>query len=270
MTISDSQKVDLLWKKIGFGKVKTDTNDLKKAPNEVFVSKPIIDPLAIWSESASIPNVIPTANTTIVKLYTGFQTTEDDTATARRTWTTSIQNWIPPIFGSTYQLKVYSAPTGSSNPVSAGVQLFETGSGNNDEWYFDYQSGVLNFIGSNLPSSVTSGKNIFLTGAAYTGNLGLTGVGLSGSLITNTTISDSNISNTDISDGTLTNVTINSLSQPLEVKDGGTGTNAFVEKGVMSGANTSAIAFTTGSQGQILQYDADGDPVADDIDGGNF
>ena len=38
MAISDSQKVDLLWKKVGFGKAKTDTNAQKKAPNESIVS----------------------------------------------------------------------------------------------------------------------------------------------------------------------------------------------------------------------------------------
>ena len=32
MAISDSQKVDLLWKKVGFGKAKTDTNANKFAP----------------------------------------------------------------------------------------------------------------------------------------------------------------------------------------------------------------------------------------------
>ena len=42
MAISDSQKVDLLWKKVGFGKVKTDTNANKKAPNEAIASDFII------------------------------------------------------------------------------------------------------------------------------------------------------------------------------------------------------------------------------------
>ena len=31
MAITDAKKVDLLWKKIGFGKTKTDTNAAKKA-----------------------------------------------------------------------------------------------------------------------------------------------------------------------------------------------------------------------------------------------
>ena len=37
MTISDTQKVDYLWKKLGYGKAKTDTNANKKAPNEAIV-----------------------------------------------------------------------------------------------------------------------------------------------------------------------------------------------------------------------------------------
>ena len=42
MAISDAQKIDLLWKKIGFGKAKTDTNSNKKAPNEPNASSLII------------------------------------------------------------------------------------------------------------------------------------------------------------------------------------------------------------------------------------
>ena len=37
MAISDTQKVDLLWKKVGFSKTKSDTNANKKAPNDMIV-----------------------------------------------------------------------------------------------------------------------------------------------------------------------------------------------------------------------------------------
>ena len=105
----------------------------------------------------------PNSNTGVTIVYDELQTTEDDTSTARRTWKTNIVNWIPPGFGATYQLKVYVDSTGSGNPASNGSQLAETGSGNSDEWYFDYQSGVLHFVGTNLPGSVTSGKSIFVS-----------------------------------------------------------------------------------------------------------
>ena len=151
MAISDSQKVDLLWKKVGFSKAKSDTNAQKKAPNEAIVSDLIIKPAEVWSDVGSIPATIPAANTTVLRIYTELETTEDGTATNNRTWKTGTTNWVPPKFGSTYQLKVYVDSAGSGNPASNGTQLFETGSGNDDEWYFDYQSGTLNFIGSNLP-----------------------------------------------------------------------------------------------------------------------
>lgn len=184
MAISDSQKVDLLWKKVGFGKAKTDTNSQKKAPNEPNASSLIIKDADIWNQSGSIPAVIPTANTSIVNIYTdadadALEITEDGTATNNRTWKSGVTNWIPPQFGATYQLKVYAAPTSTADVQTNGEQLFETGSGNSDEWYFDYQSGILNFIGDNLPSAIgtSSGNVIYLAGAVYTGNTGVTQTG---------------------------------------------------------------------------------------------
>ncbi|HSG50700.1 MAG TPA: hypothetical protein VLA40_01235, partial [Rheinheimera sp.] len=58
-------------------------------------------------------------------------------------------------------------------------RLFPDGTGS-DEWYFDYQSGVLHFIGDTLPSAVVSGKSIFITGARYVGATGLAGLDTSG------------------------------------------------------------------------------------------
>ena len=34
MGISNDQKVDLLWKKVGYGRAKTDVNSIKNATNE--------------------------------------------------------------------------------------------------------------------------------------------------------------------------------------------------------------------------------------------
>ena len=52
--------------------------------------------------------------------------------------------------------------------------MFATGSGNNDEWFFDYQSGVVHFIGANLPNGISfTGKSVYVSGARYTGTLGL-------------------------------------------------------------------------------------------------
>ena len=186
MAISDAQKIDLLWKKIGFGKAKTDTNSNKKAPNEPNASSLIIKDSDIWNQSSSITSTIPSANSSIANVYLdsvsgALQTTEDGASSDNRTWSTGTTNWIAPSFGATYQLKVYAAASGTANPQTNGEQLFETGSGNDDEWYFDYQSGILNFIGSNLPSAIgtATGNVIYVAGAVYVGNTGVTSTGSS-------------------------------------------------------------------------------------------
>ncbi len=247
MAISDSQKVDLLWKKVGFGKAKTDTNAQKKAPNESIVSDLIIKPAEVWSDVGSIPSTIPSSNTTVLRIYSELETTEDSSATNNRTWKTGTTNWVPPKFGATYQLKVYVDTAGSGNPASNGTQLFETGSGNDDQWYFDYQSGTLNFIGTNLPSGVSDGNSIFVSGAKYQGNTFATG----------------------IKDVTLYNATIDSLAAPLKTSDGGTGLSTFTSGGVFFASNTSAMGQATGSNGQVLQVSS-GNPTFDDLDGGTY
>ena len=180
MAITDSQKVDLLWKKVGFSKAKTDTNASKKAPNEANVSDLIVSTAMIWAQSDAIAAVIPSSNSSVVHVYSDAisgskETTEDGTSSNNRTWKTGITNWIPPSFGATYQLKVYAASTGLANAQSSGTQLFETGSGNEDQWYFDYQSGILHFIGDNLPSDIgTATSNvIYVSGGKYVGSTGI-------------------------------------------------------------------------------------------------
>ena len=179
MAISDSQKVDLLWKKVGFGKVKTDSNDNKKAPNEAISSDFIIKANQIWTNASTIPSTMPSSSASPVTVYTDstsntVETTEDGTSSDNRTWKTGTTNWIPPSFGATYQVKVYATTTGSGSP-QGGSQLFETGSGNDDQWYFDYSSGVLHFIGTNLPSAIGTGTSnvIYVSGARYTGTTGV-------------------------------------------------------------------------------------------------
>ena len=181
MAISDTQKVDLLWKKVGFGKAKTDTNASKYAPNEANASDFIIKSTQIWAQDSSITGVIPAANSSVTHVYLdsvsgAHEFVEDGTATDNRTWKTNITNWIPPTFGATYQVKIYAAASGTADPQTNGTQLFETGSGNDDQWYFDYQSGILNFIGTNLPTAIGTGTSnvLYAAGAKYVGTFGVT------------------------------------------------------------------------------------------------
>ena len=173
MAINDNQKLDFLWKKLGYGVTKTDINSIKNATNESIPSSLLIRGDKLWAEAGDIPATIPTSNTSQVEL-TSTETTSDLTASTNRTWKTGAADWIPPEFGSTYQVKVYIDSAGAANPQSTGTQLFAAGSGNNDEWFFDYQSGVLNFIGDNLPSGI-NGNKIYVVGARYIGNFGISG-----------------------------------------------------------------------------------------------
>ena len=96
MAISDSQKVDLLWKKVGFGKAKTDTN-ANKAPNRTNASSFIIKD-AGHLESVDIPGTLPSANSSIANVYIdsvsgALETTEDGASSDNRTWKTGVTNW---------------------------------------------------------------------------------------------------------------------------------------------------------------------------------
>lgn len=176
MAISDTQKVDYLWKKLGYSATKTDTNANKKAPNEAIASPLLMRFDTMWSQSASIPSVLPGSSSGVVTVYTTSspqECTADATATANRTWKTGLTDWISPEFGSTYQVKVYIHTASDAAGASGGDQVFATGSGNDDEWFFDYQSGVLHFIGTNLPNGVSfTGKSVYISGGRYTGNIG--------------------------------------------------------------------------------------------------
>lgn len=183
MTISTSQQIDYLWKKVGFEVAKTDTESFKSAYNESIPSFPIVGSEDIWLNSELISSVIPTANTAQISLYNAtlgstVQCIPDLTAQADRTWLTKhpdgsqMIDWIPPVYGSTYQVKVYTAAANVANILVSGTQIYPTGSNNDDEWIFDYQAGVLNFIGNNLPSTV-SGNVVYVTGARYTGYKGV-------------------------------------------------------------------------------------------------
>lgn len=200
MTIQIEQQVDYLWKKLGYGVTKTATSNIKDATNESIPSKPFIPGNRIWTQSEQIPGIIPVAPHPVVTVYTDALNSTvkcdmDITAQANRTWLTRLTDWIPVQFGSTYQIKVYLDSDNSTSPQTTGIQLWEAGSNNNDEWFFDHESGVLHFIGINLPLQNFGNKRIYISGARYTGVLGLGQ--MNPMLTSNITITGSTISSTD-------------------------------------------------------------------------
>jgi len=175
MAISDNQKIDYLFKKLGYGATKTDTILNKLAANESIPSPLLLRGDKVWAESGDIPGVKPSASAGVITIYSAVEAVEDITATGNRTWKTGITDWITPEFGSTYLVNVYVHTSGdASNAETMANKVFVTGSGNNDEWFFDYQSGVLNFIGDNLPNGKDfTGKSVYITGAVYSGQFGV-------------------------------------------------------------------------------------------------
>ena len=245
MAISDTQKVDLLYKKIAWAVTKTDTNPPKEAYNETNPSPLLIRGDSLWQQSGDIPASIPATSSSIVQVYkdgvgswsSTVQCTEDTGVTDNRTWMTGISDWIGPEFGATYFVKVYIDSTGSTTPQTTGTSLQAAGL-NDDQWYFDYQSGILNFIGSNLPTAIATGvtgKNIFISGARY---VGLKGVNTWGNVTFGNITVNGNISGNLIG-------TILTSSQPY-ITSVGTLTSLTVEGNLVVG-NVSLDNITSGN-----------------------
>jgi len=199
MAISDNQKLDYLFKKLGYGATKTDTVFNKLAANESIASPLLMRGDTIWAASGTIPAVKPASSSGVVTLQTAIEATADITASTNRTWKTGTTNWIPTEFGSTYLVSVYVHTAGdAAGAEDISNKVFTTGSGNNDEWFFDYQSGVLNFIGTNLPNGVNfSGKSVYITGATYSGSLGVASASISADISQLQTDVANILSNTD-------------------------------------------------------------------------
>jgi len=183
--MSDAQKLDYLWKKIGYGVAKTADSASKEAFNESIASPLLYRGDLIWTQSGSVPATPPASTTSLVQVYkdgggAGYSPTvecvEDLTAPDNQTWLTQLANWVPTQFGDNYLVQVYVAASGVSNPQTVGTKLFAAGSGNDDTWFFDYQAGLLNFNGANIPSQIATGvvgKSIYIVGYRYVGNYGV-------------------------------------------------------------------------------------------------
>jgi hypothetical protein len=215
MALSSTEQLDFLWKKVGYGVTKTDTAANKLAYNEGIPSPMLLRADKLWAQAAEIPATKPVITSAIVKIYKDGVGTwsptvkciEDLGASDNRTWKTNLTDWIPPEFGATYLVSVYIDSDSSTSPQTTGTQIFAAGASasSNDEWFFDYQSGVLHFIGTSLPSAITTGvtgKSIFVSGARYTGVFGLS---TTNSLAANTVVvsESANIGNLRIVETTI-------------------------------------------------------------------
>jgi len=272
MAITDTQKVDYLWKKIGYGRVKTDVNSIKNATNESISSPLLLRGEEVWAESYLIPSTIPSSSTNEVTVYltsSPVECTADITSSTNRTWKTGTVDWIPPEIGSTYLIKAYLHTAGdAANAATNGTQIFGAGSGNNDEWFFDYKSGVLNFIGTNLPSGI-SGKKVYISGAVYTG---IKGVPVPGAAVSFTNVNATGIAtflagleSNDIQIGVTAANEIDTLTSSL-ILDSATGQTIIDDDLRVTGVST-FVGNVTFEGGIINLGDSDSDNI---VVGGEF
>ena len=192
MAVTDQQKLDFLLKKIGFTKTKTGstvgTGAISGTPKQPF-AEAIPSPLiiangALWNESDQITTTPPGSDTDQIKVYSAssaLRMTADATSSGQRAYiaystyndtsSTRLTNWIDTQFGALYLIKVYKG-----DPNSGGVAL--SAGATNENWFFDYSAGVLNFNDSNVPSGVTD-TNIYIVGYRYIGKTGAPTSGIS-------------------------------------------------------------------------------------------
>ena len=252
-SFNESQKIDYLWKKVGYGVTKTAEPASKEAFNESIPSPLLYRGDLIWTQSGDIPASPPANTTALVQVYkdgggAGYspavQCTEDLTAPDNQTWKTNSTNWIPTQFGDNYLVQVYAGAANISNPQTAGTKLFGAGSGSDDTWFFDYQSGVLNFNGATIPTAIGTGTAnvIYVVGYRYVGEFG--------------------VDTTFISNGT-SNVTIATANANITMGVNGTGNVIVVANtgAYITGAMSASGNITGGNILSNNYYYANGTPV---------
>lgn len=208
MAVSIAQYVDLLFKKLQ-GVAKTANSTVKGASNESIASPAFIRGDVVWMQSDQITSTagaiggISNALTGSNSIQCAPDTTVPPIGGIRPTWLSNVTYWIPQEFGSTWLPKVFVGPASAANIEATGTQIFSAGIGGVGEYYFDTQAGVLNFIGETIPTVLTAGNVVYISGYQYVGALGVS------ALPGNTTIGNIKIANTTITtDGTIDNIYI--------------------------------------------------------------
>ena len=221
MAISDAEKLDHLWKAFQ-GLAKTAGATVKSASNETVPSPTIVYPDFIWNDAAEITATAPGASTDVIELRTGaarVRMTSDPTSPPNVAWLATatfgtvdsrLDAFIPSSFGSAYAVKVF---IGDPNGGPAARIFPDT---TNEEWVFNYASGVLTFP-NNVPGQkaasvgsgnvTVAGNGIYIEAYRYIGEKGGTGGGdIDPEMFGSMAFQDSDAVN--ITGGTLTNVTI--------------------------------------------------------------
>ena len=208
MAVSIAQYVDLLFKKLQ-GVAKTANSTVKSASNESIASPAFLRGDIIWMESNQIPATaqavsgIANARINSNSVQCVADTTVPPIGGIYPTWLSNVSYWIPQEMGATWLPKVFVGPVSAANIQATGTQIFAAGIGGVGEYYFDTQAGVLNFIGETIPTVLTAGNVVYISGYEYIGAIGVT------NQPGNVSIGNLQISNTTITtDGTIANIFI--------------------------------------------------------------
>lgn len=184
MALNADNKLDLLWKKY---KGVSPTSDFKEPHNEQFLSNPPGFQQNFWTDSDRLPipapNVIsPTGNELWYDVIqpriniNSVRMVPDPTSNSAWvavsafnsgiTDANRLTNWVPDYFNRTYSIRVWAGNPGSAN--FAPVRLYPNTT--NEEWVFDYTTGVLYFV-NNVPNIAVQ-QGIWIEGWLYTGEIG--------------------------------------------------------------------------------------------------
>ena len=209
MAISQAQYIDLLVKKL-YGVATTDTA-INKSPNNESIPSPALnrgDTLwtqanQITSDSSNIGNIgLQYGNSNPIQCVADITTVpvlNSQGQSIYPSWIANVTEWIPPDFGGGYSISAYVGPPNIGNLTGANVTFISAdgeGGSNPGEFYFDYQAGVLYFIGETIPNVLTTGNVVYVTGYQYAGLTGVTNLP-SNTNIGNINIIDTSISSTD-------------------------------------------------------------------------
>lgn len=219
MAISDAEKLDHLWKAFQ-GLAKTAGAAVKSASNETVPSPTVVYPEFIWNDADQITVPPPAASNDAVELRTGaarVRMTTDPTSPPNVAWlatstfgdpTSRLAGFIPSSFGSAYAVRVF---IGDPNGGPAARIFPDT---TNEEWVFNYASGVLTFP-NNVPSTkvasigsgnvTVAGNGIYIEAYRYIGETGGGGA-IDPELFGTMAFQDAD--DVAITGGTITNVTI--------------------------------------------------------------
>lgn len=206
MAFSLEEKVDLLLKKVAFGKTKTNTSENTDGFGESIASPLLLRGDKVMKQSASIPGT-PGAVADIVQAYQGTDVVQCTAATGttdtnitgfKRAWSTGHTNWIPSEFSAAYTVEVYVGPSGwnGSDGIATtiggtdgsltGASVFRVVPGvQSANWFFDYQAGVLYWTNEDesgavggseeLTSNISSNDVVYIKGYKYIGDFGVGG-----------------------------------------------------------------------------------------------